>query len=364
MSAPPPDRITEAYLGGMGEGMMQATRARVDWICSQVRGPRVLDIGCSQGITAILLARAGNSVTAVDIDSRVIADARGHLVAEPPEVQARMSLLEADAGELPRTAAFDSVILGEVLEHLEDPGAMLAIAAAQVAPGGRLVVTVPFGVNPFPDHRQTFYFAAPYALISAHFDVETAEMLGRWIGFVATKPAVAPTRRPAPPELMARLLPEIEAEFLAIEQRLRGEAYRARRRFRLIEQEVPALKAEASAKTAALQARLASQARALAAATATAADARAELAALRADTTCRLGEALVRAARSPRAALGLPMTLGRLWRASRRDRQGAAAARALAQEARSLEQASVALTLESRLITRDPVPSADRPREI
>jgi 2-polyprenyl-6-hydroxyphenyl methylase/3-demethylubiquinone-9 3-methyltransferase len=34
---------------------------------------------------------------------------------------------------------------------------LIEVATNHLAPGGRLVVTVPFGINAFPDHRQTFY---------------------------------------------------------------------------------------------------------------------------------------------------------------------------------------------------------------
>lgn len=345
MSAPPPpDRITEAWLGGMGEGMMQATRARIEWIRARVRGPRVLDIGCSQGITAILLAREGLAVTAVDIDPRVIADARAHLAAEPAEVRARVGIVEADVATLPARGDYDSVILGEVLEHLEDPAAMLALAAAQAAPGGRLVVTVPFGVNPFPDHRQTFYLAGPHTLIARDFVVEEAAVLGRWAGFAATKPAEG-AGCPLPAVALAGLLPAAEAEFLAIEERLRAEAGRFRRRFRAAEQAA----ATAGARTAALQARLAAQARALAGAEARAEAAERAVAALRASATHRLGATLAAAARSPRAALGLPLALARLWRAERRARAGAPAAAALGREAAGLERTARGLSLEARL---------------
>lgn len=354
---PPPDRITEAWLGGMGEGMMQATRARIEWIRARVRGPRVLDIGCSQGITAILLAREGLAVTAVDIDPRVIADARAHLAAEPAEVRARVEIVEADIATLPVAGGgYDSVILGEVLEHLEDPAAMLTLAAAHAAPGGRLVVTVPFGVNPFPDHRQTFYLAGPHALIARDFVVEEAAVLGRWAGFAATKPE-AGGGRPLPPAELARLLPEAEAEFLAIEERLRAEAGRLRRKLRVAEPAAEKAAAEAVAtRTAALQARLAAQARALAGAEAAAAAAERALATLRESPTFRLGATLAAAARSPRAALGLPLALARLWRAGRRARAGAPAAAALGREAASLEGTARALSLEARL--EDPTGAA------
>lgn len=192
------DRITQAYLGELGPRFMERTQRRIHWMCGQVRGRRVLDIGCSQGIVGLLLAREGHEVTGIDSDAKAIEEARGYLAAEPPEVQARLSLVHGDAAELPADGAFDTVILGEILEHLDDPAWLIDVAAGQLAPGGRVVVTVPFGVNDFPDHRQTFYLSAPHALLSRRFEMAQVEMLGRWVGFVGELPADSGTR-PAQP---------------------------------------------------------------------------------------------------------------------------------------------------------------------
>ena len=185
------DRITEAYLGEMGEAFMHRTRRRIHWIRDQVRGRRVLDIGCSQGIVCILLARAGHDVTGIDLDARAIAEARAYLAAEPREVQDRVRLVHGDAADLPAGEHFDTVVLGEILEHFEDPGWLIDLAADRTAPGGRLVVTVPFGVNDFPDHKQTFYLTRPRDLLSGRFNVADVEFLEKWIGFSAEKPADA-----------------------------------------------------------------------------------------------------------------------------------------------------------------------------
>ena len=52
------DRIWEAYSGKLGNTMMKSSKGRIDWICSKVEGSYVLDVGCSQGISSIILAKA------------------------------------------------------------------------------------------------------------------------------------------------------------------------------------------------------------------------------------------------------------------------------------------------------------------
>src|SRR5206468_3901778 len=60
-------------------------------------------------------------------------------------------------------------------------------AARILAKGGRLTVTVPFGINDFIDHKHTFYLLEPLKLISKHFDLVDIEILGKWLGIVADR---------------------------------------------------------------------------------------------------------------------------------------------------------------------------------
>lgn len=73
------DRVMEAYYGKLGEHFMQETRTRVHWICAQVTGKTVLDVGCSQGIIPVLLAREGYVVTGVDNSAKAIEQASDYL---------------------------------------------------------------------------------------------------------------------------------------------------------------------------------------------------------------------------------------------------------------------------------------------
>jgi glycosyltransferase involved in cell wall biosynthesis/SAM-dependent methyltransferase len=150
----PADHINELYRGEIfTEETARIARDRIHWMCSQCVGEKVLDVGCSQGITAILLAREGMTVTAIDSHPATVAFARNEIARETKAVQARLSLLETDLDSLAEDAAFDTIVLGEVLEHQALPERFLRAAARRVVPGGRLVVTTPFALHPHPDHK-------------------------------------------------------------------------------------------------------------------------------------------------------------------------------------------------------------------
>jgi glycosyltransferase involved in cell wall biosynthesis/SAM-dependent methyltransferase/spore maturation protein CgeB len=218
------DRVTEAYFGKLGDAFMRETQARIHWICERVEGPRVLDAGCSQGITTLLLAREGKQVLGVDVDTKAIEEARALLSQEPKRVQQCARLEHGDFLSLPAPdTLFDSLVMSEVLEHLIQPSAFIEAAPRHLKPGGRLVVTVPFGVNDFIDHKHTFYLLEPYRLLAARFDIDEVQVLGRWIGLTGRlrhEQASAPEVQ----ALEARLVSHLEAGFEALERSIRQEA--------------------------------------------------------------------------------------------------------------------------------------------
>lgn len=215
------DRIWEAYHGELGAPFMRDTKKRIHWICGMVNGKRVLDIGCSSGIVPILLAREGATVVGVDSDATSIDEAKTHLTAEAGFVQERVEFLEADflTFDPEQYKPFDTIVMTEVLEHLVRPADMIAKAAQFLMPGGKVIVTVPFGINDFFDHKQTFYLTEPYNLIAKFFEINSVELLGKWIGFVATKPTKGSVseRTSIPNEEVASL----EEAFFSLERSIR-----------------------------------------------------------------------------------------------------------------------------------------------
>lgn len=113
-----------------------------------------LEIGPGHGMFLAFAAqdaRAG-SLSAWDISETSIAHTRSALgtlgITKPVDlVQQDMF----DASGAPEGGAFDSIVMSEILEHLEDPIAALKAASHWLRPGGKLWVNVPAN-SPAPDH--------------------------------------------------------------------------------------------------------------------------------------------------------------------------------------------------------------------
>ncbi len=184
------DRITEAYNGAMGEEMKTVSRERIHWVSSQVCGQNVLDIGCSQGICDILLGREGFRVLGVDSDTEAIEYAVNSLEHESENTR---KLVHFVVGTVPGfdfgEEKFDSVILSEILEHLIQPEQMVDLVKSILRPDGRIIITVPYGLNPYPDHKRTFYLSNLLELLTKDFRIDSYKYFNTnnscWLGVVA-----------------------------------------------------------------------------------------------------------------------------------------------------------------------------------
>ena len=101
-------------------------------------GRRVLDVGCSGGYFASLLAERGFEVTGIE-------RADGHGGDFPRNVR----LVEHDLEQgLPALdGRFGFIICADVLEHLRDPGALLRSLNGVLEPDGRIVASLPNSGN-------------------------------------------------------------------------------------------------------------------------------------------------------------------------------------------------------------------------
>ncbi|SDS87966.1 glycosyltransferase family protein [Pseudomonas oryzae] len=216
------DRVMEAYYGKLGEQFMRETQERIHWICAHVAGNSVLDVGCSQGIVPLLLAREGCKVIGVDTSPQAIEEATQYLRAEPEHVQRNVTYVNADFLALDvEDIDVETIVISEVLEHLVRPELFVAKASSLLKKGGRLIVTVPFGVNDFIDHKHTFYLQEPYRLLARHLEVTEVKMLGKWLGLVAIKKEERPMD--AQRDLPAEQIFALERAFEHVERSLRQE---------------------------------------------------------------------------------------------------------------------------------------------
>lgn len=122
---------------------------RVSFLCDLARGRRVLhvgfvDTGCQQmqlrsgAWLHAHLANAASSIVGIDLDADGVAAARA-AGYEATVLDCTDPTALDDAGLAPAQL----LIAGEVIEHLDSPGALFENAHRLVQPGGQLVVTTP-----------------------------------------------------------------------------------------------------------------------------------------------------------------------------------------------------------------------------
>ncbi len=120
---------------------------------------RVLELGCGTGELAARIARVRPDAELVGLDGSGTA-CRIAAARVPTGRFLRVDLSEPLSLPDELLGFATRAVCSEVLEHLDDPGALLRCSMPFLAPGGRLVVTVPAGPRSAFDvhigHRRHF----------------------------------------------------------------------------------------------------------------------------------------------------------------------------------------------------------------
>ena len=107
-------------------------------LAGDLRGRRVLELGCAAGLLTEQLAEAGADVLAVDREPEMVAHATRRLAGRADIVVAN---LEEPFDDL-HTGSIDAVVASLVLHYLEDWSPLLAELHRLLVPGGVLVFSV------------------------------------------------------------------------------------------------------------------------------------------------------------------------------------------------------------------------------
>lgn len=102
-------------------------------------GSRLLDVGCASGDIAIELAIRGYRVHGIDFEPERLKQAQW--LAE--KCGQDVTFTQSSFDDFDQSEAFDGIILGEVLEHFSDPGAMLKKAERILDKDGKIIITTP-----------------------------------------------------------------------------------------------------------------------------------------------------------------------------------------------------------------------------
>ena len=178
------NRVAQAYFGELGDELHQATRDRVHWVCEKSTGERVLDVGFSQGIASIILGREGKRVFAIDVLKDSIGYAKG-LLADESEMTRELvdfriaNFMSHDFGD----ERFDVVIFAEVLGFVTDPNRYLKKAMSLLHEGGKVVVTLPFGINNLSDYKKVYYVTNVLEMLPDELKVMNYKFLDNYFCF-------------------------------------------------------------------------------------------------------------------------------------------------------------------------------------
>jgi 2-polyprenyl-6-hydroxyphenyl methylase/3-demethylubiquinone-9 3-methyltransferase len=106
---------------------------------TDLKGKRILDVGCGGGILSEGLARQGAEVTAIDASTETLAVAQLHLHESGLQVDYRHITVEELANQEPNR--YDVVTCMEMLEHVPDPASVVAACAQLVKPAGHVFLS-------------------------------------------------------------------------------------------------------------------------------------------------------------------------------------------------------------------------------
>lgn len=136
----------DAYIGAYGEGFVHAfdNDIMLNWyperiIAKTSPGQSLLELGIGHGFTTSRFARHFGRHVVVEGSRSVIAQ----FTASHSDCSAE--IIEAYFETFETTERFDTVVMGFVLEHVDDPRIILERFNAFLAPHGRCFVAVPNG---------------------------------------------------------------------------------------------------------------------------------------------------------------------------------------------------------------------------
>lgn len=125
-----------------------ADRKRIDFITDFLKSSlpanaSILDVGCGNGVISRHLGRFGFKVTGIDVSEKAIDKAQS--LNQFSNVKFMIKSAEDLIAE---GIKYDAIICSEVLEHLNDPDALLDVLNKSLSRNGKLIITVPNGNGP------------------------------------------------------------------------------------------------------------------------------------------------------------------------------------------------------------------------
>lgn len=220
------DRASKSYLERRGNDVSAVSYGNLApsddelGLLGDLRGKRVLDIGCGGGHNAVACALAGATVVGVDLSATQLAAAK-QLAQEHGVAIAWQQSDGRSLGEW-NGKPFDLILAIQALPYVDDAVGMLRLARQCLRLGGRLIASIdhpirncfydtemaelsPYPVRSYDDEEPLLWNFGPGLPMQTHH-----RPLGQWIGWVIEAGFVLQQviEAAAPLELQDELWPE------------------------------------------------------------------------------------------------------------------------------------------------------------
>jgi len=135
------DRVAQLWWDPNGKmGMLHVInplRSQFPFEHTDVRGKRVVDVGCGGGILTETLAKAGAQVVGIDQSELTLEVARQHAAQGGLAIDYRIQTVEELVAQ--EAGSYDVVTCLEMLEHVPNPAAVIDACARLLKPGGHAI---------------------------------------------------------------------------------------------------------------------------------------------------------------------------------------------------------------------------------
>lgn len=124
-----------------------------------IKGKKVIDIGCGGGILTEALAEAGALATGIDLSRESIEAAKLHAAQAGSKAEYRYENIEETAAKF--AGQIDAITCMEMLEHVPEPGKIIAACSKLLKPGGHAFFST---INRTPKALIMVIFGGEYIL--------------------------------------------------------------------------------------------------------------------------------------------------------------------------------------------------------
>jgi len=116
----------------------------------ELRGKKILDVGCGDGVLTSMFARLGCQASGIDYSEEAVQFAKQKL-----SNNSYVNFTQGSAYDLPwPDATFDLVVSSDVIEHLTDVKKFLQEISRVLKPSGGVIISTPIRITELPLDRE------------------------------------------------------------------------------------------------------------------------------------------------------------------------------------------------------------------